>query len=237
MRYFGGKQRISKPLSKFLNSQLKENQTFVDLFCGSCNIISKIDSNRLRIANDKHKYLIAMWKALQKGWEMPNTITEEEYKYIKSNKDENLPLTGFVGFGCSYSGKWFGGYCRDNTNRNYCLNAKNSNLKILNNIKDVVFYNLNYNEVNIPLGSLVYCDIPYKNTTKYCKNEVGEFNHDNFYKWVRNNSNKYNIYINEYKQNIPDDFKVVWEYESKKDIRNRNNQQEKTIEVLIQYIN
>lgn len=137
MHYFGGKQRISKPLSKFLNSQLKENQTFVDLFCGSCNIISKIDNNRLRIANDKHKYLIAMWKALQKGWEMPNTITEEEYKYIKSNKDENLPLTGFVGFGCSYSGKWFGGYCRDNTNRNYCLNAKNSNLKILNNIRDV----------------------------------------------------------------------------------------------------
>lgn len=237
MHYFGGKQRISKPLSKFLNSQLKENQTFVDLFCGSCNIISKIDNNRLRIANDKHKYLIAMWKALQKGWEMPNTITEEEYKYIKSNKDENLPLTGFVGFGCSYSGKWFGGYCRDNTNRNYCLNAKNSNLKILNNIRDVVFYNLNYDEVNIPLGSLVYCDIPYKNTTKYCKNEVGEFNHDNFYKWVRNNSNKYDIYISEYKQNIPDDFKIVWEYESKKDIRNKNNQQEKTTEVLIQYRN
>lgn len=237
MQYFGGKQRISKPLSKFLNSQLKENQTFVDLFCGSCNIISKIDNNRLRIANDKHKYLIAMWKALQKGWEMPNTITEEEYKYIKSNKDENLPLTGFVGFGCSYSGKWFGGYCRNNTNRNYCLNAKNSNLKILNNIRDVVFYNLNYDKVNMPLGSLVYCDIPYKNTTKYCKNEVGEFNHDNFYKWVRNNSNKYDIYISEYKQNIPDDFKIVWEYESKKDIRNKNNQQEKTTEVLIQYRN
>ena len=237
MQYFGGKQRISKPLSKFLNSQLKENQTFVDLFCGSCNIISKIDNSRLRIANDKHKYLIAMWKALQKGWEMPNTITKEEYKYIKSNKDENFPLTGFVGFGCSYSGKWFGGYCRDNTNRNYCLNAKNSNLKILNNIQDVIFYNLNYDEVNIPLGSLVYCDPPYKNVTPYCKSEVGEFNHDDFYKWVRNNSNKYDIYISEYKQNIPDDFKIVWEYESKKDIRNRNNQQEKTIEVLIQYRN
>lgn len=237
MQYFGGKQRISKPLSKFLNSQLKENQTFVDLFCGSCNIISKIDNNRLRIANDKHKYLIAMWKALQKGWKMPNTITEEEYKYIKSNKDENLPLTGFVGFGCSYSGKWFGGYCRNNTNRNYCLNAKNSNLKILNNIQDVIFYNLNYDEVNIPLGSLVYSDPPYKNSTPYCKSEVGEFNHDKFYEWVRNNSKKYDIYISEYKQNIPDDFKIVWEYESKKDIRNKNNQQEKTIEVLIQYRN
>ena len=235
MQYFGGKQRISKSLSEYLNSQLKKEQPFVDLFCGSCNIISKINNNRLRIANDKHKYLISMWKALQNGWEMPNNINEEEYQYIKTHKDENLPLTGFVGFGCSYSGKWFGGYCRNNTNRNYCLNAKNSNLKILPKIKDVIFYNLNYDKVNIPIGSLVYCDIPYKNTTAYCKSEVGEFNHEEFYNWVRNNSNKYDIYMSEYKQNIPSDFKIVWEYESKKDIRNKNGIKEKTIEVLIKY--
>ena len=60
MRYFGGKQRISKPLSKFLNEQLKENQPFVDLFCGSCNVMINIEGDRLKIANDKHKYLIAM---------------------------------------------------------------------------------------------------------------------------------------------------------------------------------
>ena len=157
MQYFGGKQRISKQLSQYLNSQLKNNQPFVDLFCGSCNIISKIDKDRLRIANDKHKYLISMWKELQNGWQMPNNISEEEYKYIKDHKDENPALTGFVGFGLSYSGKWFGGYSRGTKGRNYCLNAKNSNNKILNNIIDVKFYNLNYDEVPIPDGSLVYC--------------------------------------------------------------------------------
>ena len=178
MQYFGGKQRISKQLSQYLNSQLKAEQPFVDLFCGSCNIISKIDKDRLRIANDKHKYLISMWKELQNGWQMPDNISEEEYKYIKNHKDENPALTGFVGFGLSYSGKWFGGYCRGAKDRNYCLNAKNSNNKILNNIMDVKFYNLNYDEVPIPDGSLVYCDIPYKNTTSYCKSEVGEFDHE-----------------------------------------------------------
>ena len=235
MRYFGGKVRIAKDLSIYLNSVLKENQPFVDLFCGSCNIISKIDNNRLRIANDKHYYLIEMWKALQNGWEMPNEISEEEYQYIKNNKDEKPYLTGFVGFGCSYSGKWFGGYCRDNTNRNYCLNAKNSNLKILKKINNVVFYNNDYNDVEIPFGSLIYCDIPYKNTTQYCKNEVGVFNHDEFYQWVRENSDKYEIYISEYKHNTPNDFEIVWEKNSKKDIRNKKNEQEKTIEVLIKY--
>ena len=237
MQYFGGKQRISKQLSQYLNSQLKDSQPFVDLFCGSCNIISKIDKDRLRIANDKHKYLISMWKELQNGWQMPDNISEEEYKYIRDHKDENPALTGFVGFGLSYSGKWFGGYCRGGKDRNYCLNAKNSNNKILKNITDVKFYNLNYDEVPIPDGALVYCDIPYKNTTSYCKSEVGEFNHEEFYDWVRRNSDKYDIYVSEYKQNIPDDFTIVWEQNSKKDIRNKNNVREETVEVLIKYFN
>lgn len=124
MQYFGGKVRISKSLSEFLSNQLKENQPFVDLFCGSCNIISKIDGNRLRIANDKHYYLIEMWKALQNGFELPDILSEEEYKYIKNNKEKNPYLTGFVGFGCSFAGKWFGGYARNSKGDNYCLRSK-----------------------------------------------------------------------------------------------------------------
>ena len=236
MRYLGGKQRISKELSCFLNSQLKENQSFVDLFCGSCNIVSKIDNNRLRIANDKHYYLIEMWKALQNGWEMPNIVTEEDYKYIKEHKDENPPLAGFVGFGCSYAGRWFEGYARSGE-RNFCLNAKNSNLKILQKIQDVIFYNEDYKDVDIPIGSLVYCDIPYKNSKPYSSKEVGIFNHNEFYQWVRNNSDKYDIYISEYKHNIPEDFEIVWEKKSKKDLRNKNNEQESTIEILMRYKN
>ena len=166
---------------------------------------------------------------------MPNEITEKEYQYIKNNKDEKPYLTGFVGFGCSFSGKWFGGFCRNNTNRNYCLNAKNSNLKLLPNLQDVIFYNEDYRNTNIPIGSLVYCDIPYKDTTQYCKDEVGEFNHDEFYQWVRENSNKYEIYVSEYKENVPEDFEIVWEKKSRKDIRDKENKLCKTIEVLIKY--
>ena len=66
---------------------MKDEQPFVDLFCGSCNIITKIDDNRVRIANDKHKYLISMWKELQNGWTPPQNLTREEYINIKNNKD------------------------------------------------------------------------------------------------------------------------------------------------------
>ena len=235
MQYFGGKQKISKPLSQYLNLQLKDNQPFVDLFCGSCNVITKIDDNRLRIANDKHKYLIDMWKALQNGWLPPDNISREEYNLIKENKDDKPYLTGFVGFGCSFAGKWFGGYATNSAGRNYCLAAKRNCIKKMSNLNNVEFYNLNYNKVNIPKKSLVYCDIPYKGTTQYCKKEVGEFNHDEFYQWVRNNSNRYDIYISEYKKNVPEDFEIVWEMESKKQIRDAKNRAIKTTEVLIKY--
>ena len=166
---------------------------------------------------------------------MPNSISEEQYKYIRDHKDEDMALTGFVGFGLSYSGKWFGGYCRSKDNRNYCLNAKNSNGKILPYIMDVDFKCCDYKDVDIPVGAMVYCDIPYKGTTQYNKKEVGDFNHNKFYEWARVNSNKYDIYISEYKENVPDDFSIVWECNSKKDIRNSENERIGTVEVLIKY--
>ena len=235
MQYFGGKQGISKPLSQFLNSQLKDGQPFVDLFCGSCNVITKIDDNRERYANDKQKYLIAMWNELQKGWQPPTSLSEEEYKYIRENKDEKPYLTGFVGFGCSFAGRWFCGYARNKTGTNYCRRANNSCKKKNELLNGVLFSNFNYDEVDIPFGSLVYCDIPYKNTTQYCSSEVGKFNHDEFYKWVKENSSKYEIYISEYEHNLPDGFEIVWRYESSKSIRNKNDKREKTVEILMRY--
>ena len=83
MQYFGGKVLVSKEISKFLNNELKEGQPFIDLFCGSCNIINKIEGDRIKLANDKHKYLIAFWKKLQDGWDIPVNMTKEKYYNIR----------------------------------------------------------------------------------------------------------------------------------------------------------
>ena len=61
--------------------------------------------------------------------------------------------------------------------------------------------------------------------------------YNEFYQWVRDNSDKYDIYISEYKHNVPEDFEIVWEKKSKKDLRNKNNEQESTIEILMKYKN
>ena len=57
----GNKQRIVDEILPIMLSNYKGN-TFVDVFCGSCSVIEKVPNNYKRIANDKQKYLIAMWE-------------------------------------------------------------------------------------------------------------------------------------------------------------------------------
>ena len=76
---------------------------------------------------------------------------------MQSEKDPLDPLTAFVGFGCSYSGKWFGGLAKDGNGRNYALNAYNSLMKKAKTFKDVEFSHKSYLDYT-PTDYLVYCD-------------------------------------------------------------------------------
>ena len=62
-----------------------------------------------------------------------------------------------------------------------------------------------YKSVPILPDSLVYCDIPYKNTDEY----EGGFNHDEFYEWARNQ--KELVIISEY--SMPEDFICITQVE------------------------
>ena len=118
LKYQGGKSRLANDLSKIMRGGQHSNQ-FISLFCGACSIESKIKGYDNIICNDNHPYLIALLQALQNGYELPEEITEEQYHYIKEHKDEDPALAGFVGFACSFGGKWFGGYARDKEHVNY----------------------------------------------------------------------------------------------------------------------
>ena len=128
MQYMGGKSRISKQIAEILNSAIDKDTPFVSLFCGSCAIESKVQAD-VKILNDKHPYLIAMWQALQNGWMPPDVVTKEEYYHVKANMDENPALTGFVGFGCSFGGVWFSSYAHNKRGDDYCGQAKRGVMK------------------------------------------------------------------------------------------------------------
>ena len=233
MQYMGGKQRIAKHLCKFLNNQMQPGDTFVDLFCGSCNVVSNIRQDVSRVANDLNKYLPALFSSLQSDFTLPKNVTEDMYQTVKTMPEETqtqLALKAFVGFWCSFAGKWWGGYARCGSGRNYAESAYNSTVKKAAKMTDVVFLNKSYCDVDIADGSVVYCDIPYKNTTSY--SAVGEFDHEAFYIWLKEISKRCKVFVSEYEHNVPDFCEVVWRHESKKDMRDVEGVQQKTVEVL-----
>jgi DNA adenine methylase len=202
------------------------------LFCGSCSIESKVKGFDKVICNDKHEYLIELFKGVQNGYELPELITEEQYKYIREHKDENKILTGFVGFGCSFGGKWFGGYARNKTNTNYALQSKKSLLKDMDNLMTAQFTCQDYRDVIIPNNSIVYADPPYNNTTGYGKDK---FNSDEFWEYMRVISKNNKVFISE--QTAPNDFECVWEKEFTRTLDVNKDNQFKVTEKLFTYKN
>ena len=210
MKYMGSKNRLAKYILPIILKNRRESQWYVEPFCGGCNTIDKVSGNR--IASDNHFELIEMWKAIQSGWEFPDTITETDYNRIRYDKNAPAYLKGYVGFNASYSGKWWGGMARYTSPQGkvqqFDKEAHRFITRQLPYIKGIIFDCKEYDALNYPDNSLIYCDPPYKDTTEY-KNT---FNHEEFYKWCkRMKTLGHTIFISEY--TMPDYFSCVWEKE------------------------
>jgi len=74
------------------------------------------------------------------------------------------------------------------------LNAKiKDNSERLERLQRLQVFRGDYRDVRIEPDSLIYCDIPYKNTTKYAG---GGFDHESFYDWAERQSEP--VIISEY---------------------------------------
>lgn len=209
MKYMGSKARIAKDILAIILKERKQDQYYVEPFAGGMNIIDKVSGNR--IANDLNSYLISMFEALCSGWR-PEKIDKEFYNLVKLNKDKFDPyITGWVGFNCSYSGKWFGGYAGEvktkiGTVRDYQQEAINNTLKQITKLNQVLFCNKQYFELQIPENSIIYCDPPYQGTTEY---KDSKFDSLKFWGWVRDMSiSGHSVFVSEY--NAPEDFECIW---------------------------
>ena len=184
-------------------------------------MIDKISPLKIRIGNDSHFYLIEMLKAVRDGWTPPDYVSEDEYRKVRVDKDSVPPyLAGFIGFGCSYSGKWFGGFARNiskgapdaevlnKTTRNYCAESKRNLLRQVPNIQGVDFRNGSYLDLEIPDWSVVYCDPPYAGTTKY----KDSFDHEVFWNWCdRQIGRGHKVFVSEYA--APPGWRCIWQKE------------------------
>ncbi len=208
MKYMGSKARHAKEMLPIILADRKPGQWYVEPFVGGANMIDKVDG--LRIGNDAHPHLIALLDAVSKGWKPPENVSEDEYKI--ANKDRTIdPETGFIGFGCSYSGKWFGGYARGDdaqgVPRNYAAESSRNLLKQAFGLSGVLFKCGSYLDLFIPPASIIYCDPPYAGTTKYA---TGGFDHDMFWNWCDAKTlDGHTVFVSEY--SAPDGWMCVWE--------------------------
>lgn len=146
MKYMGSKNRISKHILPIILKNRKPEQWYVDPFAGGMNIIDEVNGNR--IANDKNKYLISMWKGLQEDNDRPYTIDRELYSRarVEYNNGTNIEfddfMIGWIGWMASYNGRFFdGGYSGHsvgNPNRDYISEQIRNTEKQIKHILDVV---------------------------------------------------------------------------------------------------
>ena len=124
-----------------------------------------------------------MFKELQNGWIPPTIVTEEDYVNAKKNQDNELHVAGFVGFACSFAGKYWGGYARDSKGGgegNYALRGHNSILKKMEGLKNAQFTCSDFKDLDyegaiiycMPEGSLIYQDGSYKPIEQVIENKT-----------------------------------------------------------------
>ena len=215
MKYMGSKNRIAKHLLPIMLAECEKHgiTKWVEPFVGGANMIDKVPDTFERIGYDLNNYIIEMFNSLQQGFIPKDLYSKEEYDHIKSNKDEDKALTGYVGINCSYSGKWFGGYAGTVDTkggvRNYQYEAKKNVINQVKNLSGVDFICESYENLDFE-NCLIYCDPPYKSTTSY---SVGNFDHDKFFDWCRKQAKKNVVFVSEY--NAPEEFECVWQQEVK----------------------
>ena len=225
MKYLGGKYFIGKELSEVMKSLVKKEDVngYLEPFCGALSVLTYMNEEFDCTASDYHPDLIEMWKSVQNNTFIPpKKITEKDYNKIKKLPSPNA-LKAFIGFGCSFGGRFFGAYAdkyANGKNEDYLKEEINSINRKKLKIKGVKFKCKNYKEYN-PNKMLVYCDPPYENTkfpikyrrdTKY----YDEFDNNEFWNIMREWSKNNIVFISEI--TAPKDFIEIWNKNSHRSV-------------------
>lgn len=216
MKYVGSKSRFAKYLIPIIQSFIDTTHydTYIEPFVGGANVIDKIKCKN-RIGYDNNPYLIALLNKIKEyPCDLPMNITKEEYNKVKSNKDKYEKwYVGYVGFLASYNAKFFDGYAgicktKSGKTRNYFEESVKNLIKQSGLLKEIEFKFKDFKQLTNLYRSIIYCDIPYKDTYQY-KNK---FDYDIFYKWCDEMSSNNIVLVSEY--SMPNTFVSITTYES-----------------------
>lgn len=203
MQYLGGKSRIAKHLAAEIDKVRKPGEWIWEPFCGGLSMTVALSKNGPVWATDANPALIALYQAVRDGWDPPTEVSRETYQAAKALPDSN-PLKAFCGFGCSFGGKWFGGYGKGTwgatgkaRNRWYtqCEMSRNALIRQSQQVASVDCVDF-LSVVPRPTRMRLYCDPPYRGTTAYAA--LPPFNSDVFVSRIIGWSRFTDVWVSEY---------------------------------------
>lgn len=231
MQYMGGKARIGRELVTVIAERKQDRTLCVEPFMGGCNVtIHLAQVFESVLAYDARLDMVLMRQALAEGWTPPSHVSEADYANLKNS--EPSALRGFAGQGCSFGGKWFGGYARNAIGYDYAGAGARTVLRESSLLTNVTFAHADF-LYNVPLrnDAVLYCDPPYTATTGYGQ---GKFDHDRFWQCVRQWVSAGAIaFVSE--QVAPADFVSIWTKQKTKGLRSVNGKHESLSEQLFMH--
>jgi site-specific DNA-adenine methylase len=220
--YQGGKARLGRRIHDVILlvedgilDEEDENPTYIEPFVGMGGVMHHFgkDNDRELIATDISPDMIAMWKALQKGWKPPRSCSFKQFQDMK--KAPPSADRAFIGTVASWGGIWFHGYRLKYPpkGKDFMAEGYRSLMKIkpaMDNVK--ILEAGSYDKMN-PSGATIYCDPPYKgNMLGNSRSRFRMFNHEIFWQTMREWSKNNIVIISE--STAPSDFKKIWSAKS-----------------------
>lgn len=212
VQYLGSKKLIAKHILPIVLENRECNQNYIEPFVGGANSFRLVKGPKMGLDINPH-VISALRLIRDRPYLMPqqaDDVSPEFYKELKNNP--NHDLHGYVGFCCSFGGKYYGGrikkfYPGINSQRGDRVNSQyRDNLILSKQLQGADLLNKHYKDYIYPDNSVIYCDPPYRSTTDYSV----AFNHDEFWEWCRQMAGiGHKVFISEY--SAPEDFKCVWE--------------------------
>jgi|SRR6186997_1936676 len=198
----GGKARIAKRLAEVMLSTTTDRVGYLEPFVGGAWVLEQMAPHfSAPAAGDVMLDVALLWQAVQQGWVPPTEISRERYDELRNA--EPSAERAFAGFGCSFGGKWFGGYAKNDPSHaaDYAGAAHRSIIKKTPVAQRSFITHADYRSWAPGPGVVVYCDPPYSGAPAW--------DADQFWATARQwTADGATVFISEY--SAPADARVVW---------------------------
>jgi len=221
-----GKKKISYEFLPDLLAHIRQQEAatgkkhfYLEPFVGMGSVLRAVVPHlkvKAFAACDADPGLIDFWDHLKGGWKPPQKISFKKYQQLRATRKNQTPLHTFVGHSCGFHSVYFRGLCPEERvakmiPRNYATVQKV--VDILKPKWDkIMFFNVNFFEIDTPQDTIIYLDPPYKGSTD--KGAGAGFDSAKFWKqaslWAEP---KYRNIVVVSEARAPKEWKPIWQKE------------------------